>query len=126
VKSKSALRPGIENLKPARKGEPGRNPTGSNGATKKRAEDAALMKEILERDWVHDKDGKHVKVANGRKIQEAMFEAQVLKALKGDTIAFNSIMDIARGGKLPQAVTNADGGNITIPCITVEIERGNP
>ena len=112
MKSKSASRQGLANLRPQRAGEPGHNPTGTNGATKRRAEDSALMKEILSRDWVHDKDGKRVKVANGRKIQEALFEAQVLKALKGDSVAFEKIMDIARGGKLPQALTNADGGNL--------------
>lgn len=93
----STQRPGIGNLRPAKKGEV-RNPGGSNGVTKRRAEDAALAKEILAR--TDDK---------GITKREAMILAQIERAIKGDTAAFIAVMDIARGGKLPLAITGADG-----------------
>lgn len=44
---------------------------------------------------------------------EAIFIPQIEKAKKGDTMAFNAVLDRA-WGKAPQAVTGADGGALRI------------
>lgn len=96
--AKSAQRPGLGNLRPAKPGEV-RNPTGSNGATKRRAQLQEICQRVLGKQVDVSKHGKVYKMSG----IEAICEAMRNEAIKGDVGAATWCRDTAYG-KPVQAV----------------------
>jgi len=106
-----------ENLKPIKPGQV-LNPTGANGATKRRAQLQEICQRVL---------GKTIDVTRGGKVYkvsgiEAICEAMRNEAIKGDVGAATWCRDTAYG-KPVQAITGEDGGPIQV-SIAEMIDRG--
>ena len=96
---KTKIRPGLGNLQPAKPGEV-RNPTGANGATKRRAQLQEICQRVL---------GKTIDVTRGGKVYkvsgiEAICEAMRNEAIKGDVGAATWCRDTGYG-KPKQEIT---------------------
>ena len=111
AKTKTANRPGIENLVPAKPGEV-RNPTGTNGATKRRE----MLREIgldVMSEPVKGKDAKGRTVYLGPEGWSAVCRTMRNKAIKGDVGAATWLRDTLIG-KPALAITGPDGGPLII------------
>jgi hypothetical protein len=108
-KVKTGNRRSLDNLQPAKPGEV-RNPTGANGATKRRAQLQEICQRVL---------GKTIDVTRGGKVYkvsgiEAICEAMRNEAIKGDVGAATWCRDTAYG-KPVQALT----GDLTVTTLSL-------
>jgi hypothetical protein len=111
AKVKTENRRSLGNLQPAKPGEV-RNPTGMNGATKRRAQLQDICQRVL---------GRQVNLTSGGKVLkasgiEAICIAMRNEAIKGDVGAATWCRDTAYG-KPVQAITGEDGGPLHVQTL---------
>ena len=96
--------PRPENLIPAKKGEPSRNPKGRGKGTRNRS---TVVREWIEA-YLKAKNpitGKDEKM----QVQDKMVLALINKAFKGDVAAFRELMDSGHG-KVKEQIDHTSGG----------------